>query len=267
MWHWVRTWGSHSSKEIEDSLLRRDVDIAVHSCKDLATTFPEGLCLGAVLEREDPRDVLVARDGLTLAELPAGARVGTASVRREVFLARSRPDLVTETLRGNVPTRVAAVQEGRFDGVILAAAGLERLDLAHHITDRIDPDLMLPAAAQGAIAVQLRCQDEDIREAVATIDHPASRAEVVAERGCLNELEAGCQAPVGVLARASEGHLSIRGRVLLDDREGEASAQGSLDDAEGLGRRLAADLLKQLGVDSLRALGLGPADPAATPIP
>jgi hydroxymethylbilane synthase len=252
---------SFFTKEIESALLAGDVDIAVHSCKDLATVQPTGLCLGAILEREDPRDVLVSADGSAFADLPPGATVGTASVRRRAFLAQSRPDLRYEPLRGNVPTRLRAVEEGRFDAVVLAAAGLERLNLAHHITERMDPAVLLPAAAQGAIAIQVREADADIRELVQTIDHPSSRVRVEAERACLNALEAGCQAPVGALASLHSDRLEIRAAVLLEGRAASTSASGPPAGAEALGREAAETLLKQLGVSSLRELGLGRADP------
>ena len=147
------------TKEIEDALLDGRIDLAVHSCKDLATTLPDGLVLGAVPVREDPHDALVS-GGATLSALPAGARVGTSSPRRKGFLAHARPDLVIQEQRGNVPTRLKAVDEGRVDAIVLAVAGLRRLGLADRITEILDPDVLLPAAAQGALALQIRADDD-----------------------------------------------------------------------------------------------------------
>jgi hydroxymethylbilane synthase len=249
---------SFFTKEIEDALLAGHAELAVHSCKDLATVLPDGLVLGALLEREDPRDVLVSRDGRTLAELPAGARVATASVRRKAFLALARPDLVLVDLRGNVPTRLAAVEEGRADAVVLAAAGLHRLGLAARVTEYLDPAVVLPAAAQGAVAVQVRADDALTLARVRALDHAATRAAVTAERACLRRLEAGCQAPVGCLAGvdgAREGHLVVRAAVALPDGREDATLEGPAFDAEGLGRRAAETLLRALALESLREAG------------
>lgn len=243
---------SFFTKEIEDALLENRVDVAVHSCKDLATRMPEGLALGAVLPREDPRDALVSATGGGLASLPAGARVGTGSVRRRAFLARARPDLDVRNLRGNVPTRVRAVDEGRFDAVVLAMAGLRRLELEERVAEALAPDIILPAAAQGAVAVQLRDSDEGTVSMVGAVDDPATRAEVTAERACLRTLEAGCQAPVGVLARVEGGRLLLRGAVLTPDGDARAREEGAEADAPALGESLARALLDSLGRDSLR---------------
>ena len=191
------------TREIELALLAGDIDIAVHSCKDLATTLPEGLTLGAIPTREDPRDALVGH-GVDLADLAPGARVGTSSARRKNFLAHARPDLVVLDQRGNVPTRVKAVDDGTFDAVVLAVAGLRRVGLGARIVEILSSDVMLPAAAQGALAVQIRSDDDATARLVAALDDADARAEVTAERACLHRLGAGCQAPVGVLARAGE---------------------------------------------------------------
>jgi hydroxymethylbilane synthase len=255
---------SFFTKEIEAALIAGEIDLAVHSCKDLATAQPAGLCLGAILEREDPRDALVAIGGRRLSELAPGSVVGTASVRRQAFLSRHRPDLAFENLRGNVPTRLDKVVEGRMDAVVLACAGLHRLGYEDRISERIDPEILLPAAAQGAIAVQVRCDDVPVHSVVGSIDHAPSRVQVVAERACLNTLEAGCQAPVGVLARPSgRERLRLDAAVVLPDATARGFLEGPSAEADSLGRSVALDLLAQLAVDSLRDLGLGrDVDPA-----
>jgi len=242
---------SFFTKEIEDALLRGRIDLAVHSCKDLATNLPPGLALGAVPAREDPRDALVSR-GPGLRDLPAGARVGTSSMRRKAFLAHARPDLVIEEQRGNVPTRVSAVDEGRVDAVILAAAGLRRLGMAERITEVLEPDVMLPAASQGALAIQVRSDDRGTLEIVSALDDPAARGEVTAERACLRALGAGCQAPLGALARASDGVLSLQVASVAPHGIVRTRVEGSWAQAEELGAAAARALLDELGLDTLR---------------
>jgi len=239
------------TKEIEDALLEGRVDLAVHSCKDLATTLPEGLVLGAVPVREDPHDALVS-GGPTLSALPAGARVGTSSPRRKGFLAHARPDLALQEQRGNVPTRLKAVDEGRADAVVLAVAGLRRLGLGDRITEILDPDVLLPAAAQGALALQIRAEDADAADAVAALDDPGTRAEVTAERACLRTLQAGCQAPVGALARARGAELVLRAAVVGPGGVTRARVAGKPEEAAALGARAAAELVGRLGMTSLR---------------
>lgn len=244
------------TKEIEDALLDGRIDLAVHSCKDLATAMPTGLVLGAIPEREDPRDVLVSRHG-GLAALPEGATVGTSSPRRKGFLAVARPDLTLTDQRGNVPTRLKAAEDGVVDAVVLAAAGLARLGLSDRATEMLDPTVMLPAAAQGALALQIRDDDARLRDVTARLDHGSTRRAIEAERACLRRLEAGCQAPVGVLARSTaDGTLSVEGAVVgpsgvvRDTRAGSAS-----DDPDDLGSALASALLERLRLPSLRGVG------------
>lgn len=251
------------TKEIEDALLGGRVDLAVHSCKDLSTTLPEGLTLGAVPVREDPHDALVS-EGPTLSALPAGARVGTSSPRRKGFLAHARPDLVIQDQRGNVPTRLRAVDEGRADAVVLAVAGLRRLGLGDRITEILDPDVLLPAAAQGALAVQIRTDDAVTADAVAVLEDPRTRAEVTAERACLRTLQAGCQAPVGALARLDGAELVLYAAVVGPGGIARARAAGSAQEAAALGASAAAELVAQLGLTSLRdAAWAGPPPRAA----
>ena len=242
---------SFFTKEIETALLDGRIDAAVHSCKDLATVLPAGLRLGAVPPREDPRDVLVARSG-GLSDLPAGARLGTSSPRRKGFLAAARPDLEVVDLRGNVPTRVGAVDEGRLDAIVLAAAGLRRLGMADRISEWLEPAVMTPAAAQGALAVQTREDDDATNALVACLDHAESRSAVTAERACLRRLEAGCQAPVGALAHVRDGRLSLSAALVSPEGVVRAETSGPAEEAERLGVVAAEDLLRRLGLDTLR---------------
>ncbi len=241
---------SFFTKEIEDALLDGRVDLAVHSCKDLSSALPDGLVLGAVPKREDPRDALVSR-GAGLSDLPAGARVGTSSLRRKSFLAQARPDLAIQEQRGNVPTRVRAVDEGKADAVVLAVAGLRRLDLQDRIVEILEPDIMLPAAAQGALALQIRADDASAARIVSTLDDPDARAEVTAERACLRRLEAGCQAPLGVLARASADGVRVRAAIASPEGLLWVSAEGTREAPADAGVALAEALLAKLELESL----------------
>ncbi|HSG09635.1 MAG TPA: hydroxymethylbilane synthase [Longimicrobiales bacterium] len=239
------------TKEIQDALLEGRVDLAVHSCKDLATSLPEGTVLAAIPPREDVRDALVSRGG-GLMELAAGARVGTSSMRRKLFVRAARPDLEIVELRGNVPTRVGAVEEGRIEAAVLAMAGLRRLGLEGKVTESLDPSVMLPAAAQGALALEVRASDEEGVAWVSVLDDGAARAEVTAERSCLHRLEAGCQAPVGALGRWKDGILSFRAAVAGPEGIVWTESQGDPRDAEAVGAAAAEALLGRLGVSSLR---------------
>src|SRR5918994_2426326 len=184
---------------LREALLARDIDVAVHSYKDLPTAPGAGLTIAAVPTREDPRDVLVARDGLTLRELPAGARVGTGAPRRVAQLNALKAGLECVPIRGNVDTRLRKVTSGELDAVVLAHAGLSRLDRAAEVTDVLDPQVVLPAPAQGALAVECRSDDTAMVTLLGALDDPHTRAAVVAERALLAALEAGCSAPVGAL--------------------------------------------------------------------
>jgi hydroxymethylbilane synthase len=245
-------------------LLDGRVDLAVHSCKDLGTVLPEGLTLGAIPTREDPRDALVST-GPSLEALPPGARVGTSSQRRKNFLAHIRPDLDVRDHRGNVPTRVRAVDEGRMDAVVLALSGLRRLGLAERVVEALAPEVMLPAAAQGALALEIRSDDEAAAHVVQILDDPEACAEVTAERACLRRLEAGCQAPVGVLARWADGGLMIRAAAVTPDGATWAEHQGNDEDAEGTGVAVADSLLRKLGLTSLRDAPWAGKPPRAEP--
>jgi hydroxymethylbilane synthase len=252
------------TKEIEDALLDGRIDLAVHSCKDLATAMPTGLVLSALPEREDPRDVLVSTHG-GLDDLPAGATVGTSSPRRKGFLRAARPDLDIRDQRGNVPTRLKAADEGTIDAVVLAAAGLARLGLSDRATAVLDPSVMLPAAAQGALALQVRIDDERLHELTSVLDHAPTRRAVEAERACLRRLEAGCQAPVGALGSVrADGRMRLEAAVVGP----EGIVREALEQAEGgspelLGTTVAEALLARLGLSSLRGVAWAGPPPRA----
>ena len=233
---------------LRDALLAERIDLAVHSLKDLPTAPADGLTIAAIPRREDPRDVVVARDGLTLGELPAGARVGTGAPRRMAQIRALGLGLDLVPVRGNVDTRLRRVADGMLDAVVLARAGLARLGRLDEVTEVLDPLQMLPAPGQGALAVECRL-DDDLVDALRVLDEPTTRSAVTAERSLLAALEAGCTAPVGAYAEAAEGddglELYLRAVVVsLDGTESiRKSATGPLTAAERIGRDLAADLL------------------------
>ncbi|HEX9675138.1 MAG TPA: hydroxymethylbilane synthase, partial [Anaerolineales bacterium] len=234
------------TQELETALRERRADLAVHSLKDLPTEIPEDLSVGAVLERGDPRDVLVGAEGRDLDALPPGSTVGTSSLRRQVQLLALRPDLRSRPVRGNVETRIDKVRRGEFQAVVLAAAGVLRLGLERHATQWFELDQMLPAPGQGAIAVQCRADDQTTLELLAAIDHAPSRLTTTAERGFLHALGAGCSAPVGAFAELRGDQLHLR--AVLADPDGTIllRLQASGEDPIGLGRDLALQALKQI---------------------
>jgi hydroxymethylbilane synthase len=236
---------------LRDALLRGEVDVAVHSLKDLPTGPDERIALAAVPVREDPRDVVVARDGLTLGELPAGSRIGTGSPRRAAQLQALGLGFEVVAIRGNVDTRMRKVSVGDVDAVVLARAGLARLGRLDEVTEVLDPLLMLPAPGQGALAVECRAEDTDLVEQVReAIDDPRTRAAVTAERAVLAALEAGCSAPVGAVAEIAEGddgdELWLRAVALSPDGvvSIRRSAVGSPGRADEVGRQLAAEMVE-----------------------
>ncbi|KGN38179.1 hydroxymethylbilane synthase [Knoellia subterranea] len=245
---------------LRDALRAGTVDLAVHSLKDLPTTPEDDLVVAAIPTREDPRDVLVARDGLTLGELPAGATVGTGSPRRSAQLQALGLGLDIRGLRGNVDTRLGKVTSGELDAVVLAHAGLRRLGRDAVVTEVLDPIQMLPAPGQGALAIEVRADDATTRGIVAALDDTDTRVCVEAERAVLNELEAGCSAPVGTLAEIVMGdegdELSLRAVVASTEGAGDLrrSITGLPADAEALGRTLARQLLED-GAADLATLG------------
>jgi hydroxymethylbilane synthase len=236
---------------LRDAVLSGGVDLAVHSYKDLPTAPARGLVIAAVPAREDPRDVLVARDGRKLADLPAGAVVGTGSPRRAAQLRATRPDLDIRPIRGNVDTRIRLVSSGDVDAVVLARAGLARLGRLDEVAQVLDVDEMLPAPAQGALAVEC-ASGTDLAAHLAELDDPASRAAVEAERAVLAALEAGCSAPVGAYAEATDSEIFLRATVVSTDGAVRVrmSTTGPVADPRGLGRSLAAMML----VDGAAAL-------------
>jgi hydroxymethylbilane synthase len=239
---------------VREALLAGDVDVVVHSMKDLPTAPPADISLACVPVREDPRDALCARDGLTLQTLPHGARVGTGSPRRAAQLLRHRPDLEVVAIRGNAETRLARAigPDADLDAVVLAASGLIRLGTQAAITQLLDVDLVLPAPAQGALAVEVAASavadpDAPLTRALAAADDPATRAAATAERALLRTLEAGCSAPVGGYATTTDdGTLTLRGLAISEDGSSvfEGSQSGRVDEADAIGERLAARLLE-----------------------
>jgi hydroxymethylbilane synthase len=233
---------------LRDALHADRIDLAVHSLKDLPTTAVPGLVVAAVPQREDPRDVLCARDGLTLGELPVGAKIGTGAPRRIAQLLALGLGLDVVPVRGNVDTRLAKIAEGSLDGVVLARAGLARLGRLDEATEVLDPMQMLPAPGQGALAVECR-SSSDVADLAAVLDDPTTRSAVTAERSLLAALEAGCTAPVGACAEAAEGDdgLELYLRAVVVSPDGAVSirksATGPLSAAEELGRDLATELL------------------------
>lgn len=239
---------------LRDALYAGGIDFAVHSLKDLPTAEPEGLHLAAVTERAAVNDALVARDGLKLADLPAGARVGTGAARRMALLKMIRPDVEVVPIRGNVDTRVNHVRTGTLDAVVVALAGLQRLGRDDEATEVFEPQVMLPSPGQGALAVE--CRDEALVPLLAVLDDPGTRAAVTAERTMLAVLEAGCSAPVGGHAIALDDNvLSLTGLVatVSGSRGLRLSATGEIGDAEGLGRRVARGLLADGAAELMEA--------------
>jgi hydroxymethylbilane synthase len=238
------------TKEIEEALLRGDIDVAVHSMKDMPTQVPSGLTIAAIPEREDPRDAIV---GSPLASLPPGAHVGTSSLRRSAQLRALHPDFVVESIRGNVDTRLRKLEDRNFDAIVLAAAGLRRLGLEGRIAEVLEPDVMCPAVGQGALAVETRGDGGPAHEICRRLDHAETRAAVTAERAVLARLGGGCQVPIGAWARLVAGTLRIDAVVVSP--EGDAivrlGASGPASDAASIGTALGEELLAMGGREIL----------------
>jgi len=234
-------------KEIEEAMLANEIDIAVHSMKDVPTFFPDGLHLSCITKREDPRDALLSRNGVTFKDLPKGANVGTSSLRRQAQLMNIRPDFVIHQLRGNVDTRIRKLKEGQFDAIILAAAGIKRLGLAENVTEYIDPEISLPAIGQGALGIECRVDDRELNDLIAFFNHADSRTCVTGERSLLRRLEGGCQVPIACYGRMKDGKLHLTGLVGSVDgkRIIKDTIEGAPDKAEKLGVTLAENLLVQ----------------------
>ncbi|MEX2571617.1 MAG: hydroxymethylbilane synthase [Gemmatimonadota bacterium] len=242
------------TKELDEAILAGRADLAVHSLKDVPTTLPDGLTLGAIGRRADPRDALIGPLGgsASLADLPPGARVGTSSLRRRAQLRHVRPDIEVLDLRGNLNTRLRKLDAGEYDAVILAVAGVVRLGLADRISERLDPPDWLPAVGQGALAIVARAEDMELSELLRAIHDPLTADCVAAERALLRSLEGGCQIPIGALATQNDGQMRIDG--LVADIDGEhvlrGWATGRANGAEALGLEL-ADILRNQGADAI----------------
>ncbi len=232
-------------KEIEEALLEKRADVGVHSLKDMPAALPAGLCLAAFPPREDPRDSLVTRRGGALRDLPSGAVVGTSSLRRRVLLLSCRPDLRVEPIRGNVETRLAKLESGAYDALLLARAGLDRLGLAPAHATALPPEEFLPAAGQGILGVEVREDDREARELVGRLDDTRTKMEALAERAFLHRLGAGCHTPVAGHARLDGDALSLTGLVASQDGATvlRSSIGGLASSAEALGSKLADELL------------------------
>ncbi len=237
------------AKEIEEALIAGRIDLAVHSLKDLETWLPEGLEIACVLPRNDPRDALVSIERTGFESLPQGARVGTASLRRQAQLLRHRPDLAIVPIRGNVNTRMRKLEAGEVDALVLALCGLERLGALGRATEILPRDVMLPAVGQGALAIECRADDGDIRRLLEPLHDPISAACVGAERAMLAALDGSCRTPIAGLAELVGGRLVIEGLLLKPDGTGEIRGQceGDVGDAEALGTALGQELRNRAG--------------------
>jgi hydroxymethylbilane synthase len=234
-------------KEIEEAMLENEIDIAVHSMKDVPTFFPDGLHLSCITKREDARDALLSRNNVAFKDLPKGANVGTSSLRRQAQLMSLRPDFVIHQLRGNVGTRLQKLKEGKFDAIILAAAGVKRLGLESNVSEYLSPEISLPAIGQGALGIECRVDDRELNDMIAFFNHTDSRTCVTGERALLRRLEGGCQVPIACYGQVENGKLtliglvgSVDGKCIVKD-----SIEGDPDKAEKLGVVLAEKLLSR----------------------
>jgi len=243
-------------KEIEQALLTRHIDIAVHSMKDMPAEIPDGLCIGAVPERENPSDVFISRSGLGFKELDSGSIIGTSSLRRGAQLRHVRPDIVIQPLRGNLDTRFKKLESENLDAIVVAAAGVKRLNLEHKIIEYLDPNIVLPAIGQGALCIEIRNDDATVGLLVESMDHEPTRTVVKAERAFLNRLEGGCQVPIAGHGKINKERLILTGLVAEIDGtqmiKGEKS--GPLDSAEAIGIDLAEELLAGGAAEILQKL-------------
>jgi len=241
-------------KEIENALLAGEIDLAVHSLKDVPIIIPEGLTLSAITEREEPYDVLISRNGKKLEELPSGAVVGTSSLRRQVQIKRRRRDLKVEILRGNVDTRLRKLKEGLYDAIVLAYAGVKRMGLSGEVSQVLED--FIPAVGQGSLAIETRAEDERVINFVKVLNHEESWLRAVCERAFLRELQGGCQVPIGAYAWIEGDRIKIKG--FISDLEGErfleGYEEGGLQEAEEVGKSLAQRLLREGGEEILKEI-------------
>lgn len=235
------------TKEIEKELLDGSIDMAIHSMKDLPSQMAPGLCIGAVLKRENPGDVLISRQGYKFSDLPEGAIIGTSSLRRISQIRALRPDIVLVDIRGNIETRIRKMHEQELDGIVLAYAGVKRLGLEEKISDILPHNIMLPAVGQGAIAIEVRQGDTSNLELARSINHEPTNWATRTERSFLRVLEGGCQVPIGCYAEVSGENITVEGLVAsLDGRRVfRESIQGKCQEADLIGRQLARDLLQK----------------------
>jgi hydroxymethylbilane synthase len=243
------------TKEIEQALIDRRIDLAVHSLKDMETFLPPGLAIACVLPRDDPRDALVTRDGGALAALPHGARIGTASLRRKAQLLRHRPDLAVAPIRGNVDTRLAKLAADEADGLLLALSGLARLGKTDIASEILSTEIMLPAVGQGALAIETRADDAELHEMLLPLHDAASAACVTAERAMLAALDGSCRTPIAGFATLANGRLHLRALLLAEDGSAarRAEGDGASTDPEALGREIGERLRRDAGPE----FGLG----------
>jgi len=241
-------------KELEVAMLENRADIAVHSMKDVPMDFPEGLGLAVICEREDPHDAFVSNQYSAVDELPQGAIIGTSSLRRQCQLKAKRPDIEIRDLRGNLGTRLGKLDEGQYDAIILAAAGLIRLQMPERIAEKISPEFILPAGGQGAVGIECRLNDSQTLDLLAPLNHPATATRVIAERAVNNRLQGGCQVPIGAFAQLNGDQINIEALVgsLDGNKILQQSISGLSKDAEKLGIELAESLLAA-GADKILA--------------
>ncbi len=234
-------------KEIEEAMLANEIDIAVHSMKDVPTFFPDGLHLSCITKREDARDALLSRNNVKFNDLPRGANIGTSSLRRQAQLMSIRPDFVIHQLRGNVGTRLQKLKEGKFDAIILAAAGVKRLGLEANVSEYLSPEISLPAIGQGALGIECRVDDRELNDLISFFNHADSRTCVTGERALLRRLEGGCQVPIACYGQVKDGKLKLSGLVGSVDgkRIVKDTIEGGPEKAEKLGVALAEKLLSQ----------------------
>ncbi len=233
-------------KEIEEALLANEIDLAVHSMKDVPMELPTELGISVITKRENPLDALISKNGEKLADLPQGATIGTSSLRRSSQLLKYRGDFKIHPLRGNVDTRLRKVEEGKYDAILLASAGLNRLGWANRITEEISHDILLPAMGQGALGIETRRDDTMIYDFISTLNHEQTHYAVSAERSLVGRLDGGCQVPIGAYARIEKGLITLKGLVASLDGEVIYKLEnvGPVDDAINIGQELGAQLLK-----------------------
>ena len=239
-------------KEIEDSLLNGLIDLAVHSMKDMPAEIPQGLCIGAIPQRETQQDVLISKKGLLLSELKPQSRIGTSSLRRTAQLLHARPDLVILPLRGNLDTRLKKLETENLDAIILAAAGVKRLGLEGRITEYMDENVMLPAVGQGALCIEIRQNDPEVEPIVSSLEHHQTRVEVMGERAFLNRLEGGCQVPIAAYGKIEKNTFTLCGLVATVDGKTviKETLSGPKDSSEIIGVKL-ADRLVAMGAKTI----------------